>query len=416
MTAHSEIGASSSKRWLTCPASVRLSRGVPPAPPGFAASEGTCAHTLAEWSFMNNCEPHKMIGSFMKDLVAEEEYRAEEDWDMNALEIEITSEMADAVKVYTDLIRKEAGKNEIEVETSFEMDWLHKGMYGTNDALFIKATKKYKDLYIYDYKHGRGFAVDVKDNSQLVYYALGAAYDPDAKKLEDFRNIIMTVVQPRAAHKDGPIRRWVLSRKELQGWIATFKGGAMATEDPNAKAVPTEEGCRWCNGRSNCLAIHNKTIEICQTEFSEDNPTGRLPEEISSNLSTIKGLTDAQLAKAVAAKPMIIGFLEECERITLDRLKNREKIKGLKLIRGNSKRFWTHESQTASCLTSMGFEPTKIETKTKSPAEMEKEIGAGAKGLLGDLVTIVEGSLKVAPESSNKKEVILDNPVEDFED
>ena len=44
---HSEIGGSNAARVLACPASVRLSRGVPDAEGSHAAQEGTTLHAAA---------------------------------------------------------------------------------------------------------------------------------------------------------------------------------------------------------------------------------------------------------------------------------------------------------------------------------------------------------------------------------
>ena len=43
LPAHSRLGASTSERWFNCPASVRLSDGIPSRESPYAA-EGTLAH------------------------------------------------------------------------------------------------------------------------------------------------------------------------------------------------------------------------------------------------------------------------------------------------------------------------------------------------------------------------------------
>jgi hypothetical protein len=45
---HAVLSPSASDRWLSCPASVRLSQRVPKAPSSAYAEEGTTAHSLLE--------------------------------------------------------------------------------------------------------------------------------------------------------------------------------------------------------------------------------------------------------------------------------------------------------------------------------------------------------------------------------
>ena len=59
--AHSEVGASSASRWMTCPASVKASRGIENKSSKYAA-EGTCAHELADYCLTNDLEAIHGIG------------------------------------------------------------------------------------------------------------------------------------------------------------------------------------------------------------------------------------------------------------------------------------------------------------------------------------------------------------------
>lgn len=55
MTTHSKVGASSAKRWMACPGSVRLSEGIESKSSKFSI-EGTQAHALAEqWLTAGEC-------------------------------------------------------------------------------------------------------------------------------------------------------------------------------------------------------------------------------------------------------------------------------------------------------------------------------------------------------------------------
>jgi len=68
MTAHAKLSASSSKRWLSCPASVPLSAGIIRTTSKFAA-EGTAAHALGEYCLKNDfLDPYECIGFTAEQL------------------------------------------------------------------------------------------------------------------------------------------------------------------------------------------------------------------------------------------------------------------------------------------------------------------------------------------------------------
>ena len=219
---HSKIGASSYYRWKACPASVRLSEGVPRSESVYAA-EGTKAHDIAsellEAYFFNK----KIKNSIFKDT---------------------PPDMKPAVMMYVDYIKAEAkacnAKPEhILIENKFSLEEIHPALFGTSDATIYD--EKNKILKVIDYKHGAGLAVDVKDNSQLLYYGLGALMAlkvPCAK-------IQITIVQPRCDHPDGVIRSAEYTALELMDFAADLEEDAIATEKPDA-LVKEGSHCRFC--------------------------------------------------------------------------------------------------------------------------------------------------------------------------
>ena len=83
--------------------------------------------------------------------------------------------------------------NWVNIERSFELKDVDKDARGTNDAsIFVPG----ETLIVYDFKYGKGVAVEAVENKQMLYYAAGAAGD----KLMDFKTIELVIIQPRAEH------------------------------------------------------------------------------------------------------------------------------------------------------------------------------------------------------------------------
>ena len=190
---HSNLGASGAERWFNCSGSVKLQEGIPSIS-SEAAKEGTLAHELAEQILLGKTNISPEI---LKD-----------------------KEMLEAVWVYTDYVLNKLKKpnQKLYIEKQFDLSFIHEGMFGTNDACIIDLDTK--TLEIVDYKHGKGKYVEVENNLQLLYYALGAyqSFCRDGrgtiKKVEepnkpldypplyeihihDITNIKLTIVQPR---------------------------------------------------------------------------------------------------------------------------------------------------------------------------------------------------------------------------
>lgn len=367
--AHSILGASSSHRWLSCPGSVRLSKGIPRTSSTYA-DEGTAAHELAEMCLRNNTN----TGSFIGGLIT-----------VNETAYEVTEEMAEAVQLYLDTVRgdlEEAGKGaELKVEHRFNLDWLYDGMFGTNDAL---VGQPFGLLQVYDFKYGAGVAVDVVNNPQLMYYALGAA------KGDAFEEIELVIVQPRANHPDGPVRRVRLWPAELFRWAeVVLLPGAEDTEREDAP-LNTGSHCRFCPALAVCPAQKEKALSVAKEAFSQAQPPA--PEAL--------GVTE--LKKIVDAADMVEAWMSAC-RSHLKHLLETGSVTpdqaGYKLVAGRAARKWADEGDAVAIMEMLGIDP--YEQKIKSPAQAEKQ---AKKGAFDSVITSTRGTQMVP--LSDKREAI----------
>ncbi len=241
---HSKIGASGAHRFWNCEGCVALSEkakreGMIKDTSKFAM-EGTAAHLLAEVCFRTNDITDGYVGSVIE---VEDEL------------VKISQDMADAVQVYLDNVNsviKSHADYEFGFEKEFKLDDVDEDAYGVNDAyVYLPNLKK---LIIWDYKHGKGVAVEVKHNKQLQYYAIGAL-----KHIRgSVKMIEIVIVQPRKKHKDGVIRLYTYSISELLDFEFKLKEKIQATKKPVLE-LKAGAWCKFCPAILICKIAKKQT-------------------------------------------------------------------------------------------------------------------------------------------------------------
>lgn len=375
MTQHSKLGASSASRWLNCPGSVKLSETVPPQPSSEYALEGTAAHKLAEICLINGNHPESYIdGEVTLD---------------NGQTYEVSQDMADAVGVYVDYVRKQRG--ELNIETKFDLSFIEPEMFGTNDACVYN--KQLGILEVIDYKHGAGIAVSPVENTQLAYYGLGAA---NVYELHPNSAIKLTVVQPRAAGE--PIKSWTTTVSYLENFAKKLKKGAKATREKNLKFA---EGswCRFCAAQAICPQLQAKSLEVAQAEFADDGAI-ILPEP-----ETMSGVG---IAKVLGFSNTLSSWLKAVNVFAQGMLERGEKVEGYKLVKKKSNRKWnaSEEAVVDVLVNSTNFTEDQLfqPAKFKSPAQIEAlKID---KNLVATLTVTPDNGNTMAPVEDRRPEVL----------
>lgn len=374
--AHAILSASGSSRWLSCAGSIRMSAGIVSKTSEYALL-GTCAHELGELLLRGGKQAKEFIGSVIQG---------------NAGNFTVDEDMASAVQVYVDLVRREfkaAGKGaELKLEHKFNLGWLYEGMFGTNDSVI---SRPFGLLTVVDYKHGAGIAVEVEDNPQLMFYALGAAKD------ETYEEVEIIICQPRAPHKDGPIRRCRMSIESLFQWgQEVLLPGAKATEDPNAP-LSAGDHCRFCSALPICPEQRSKAIAVAKNAFA-DAPTP---------LPSPNALQPKDLKKILDAASMVKAWLEACATYAREGLEAgtlKPETIGYKLVEGRAPtRKWKDEKAAAEWL-EMLVDDAFVHTLI-SPAAAEKLLKGDTKKALKELVEQGKPGVQLAPVSDKRPEV-----------
>lgn len=355
-TLHARLGASSSHRWMNCPGSIRQSAGHEDVGSPYAW-EGTAAHLIAERCLTAGTEPQQYVGEFVGVWVAEDQVEA----------IEVTEEMAEAVDEFVTYVRrkvKEAGPWAIvSYERTFDLAVLKPPlpMFGTADVVIWNPVTKH--LIVIDYKHGQGVVVEVFENSQPMYYALGATVANGTIP----KTVEITIVQPRAYHDEGSIRTYTFDRERLVAFKKELFTAAEATQAPDAP-LKVGEWCKFCPAKVHCPAQREHAVELLQSDFTYEDPTAPpRPDQ----------LTPEQVAVIVSRSGFVMDWLREVEAHALVTLQQGGAVPGFKLVEGRTHRRWTEPAKADAFLARQGLKKTeRTTTKVISPAQAEKLLKA----------------------------------------
>jgi len=374
-SAHAVRNASGAKRWMNCPGSINMERGRPNNSSD-AARLGTAAHALGEACLLDGSEAWEWLGGYVRldpNEQAEvyrpkQPYMGEDEGDKTVLvpvhasedglppsgheDFPIDADMADAVQVYLDAVREELARlgehAELQVEKRFNLSWLvgydydeeaearaleagdfyvspsgirrddfgdlvhadgrpcHGPMFGTNDASVVLL---FDHVTVFDYKHGQGVVVEVEDNEQELYYALGCAKELDWA----FDTLDLVIVQPRARHADGKVRRWSTTKERLRQFEEELRVAALATEQPDAP-LKAGDWCKFCKAAAVCAELREESFRQAGVDFRE-------PGDDATFHATGPETSDEDLELRMRAIPLLDAFVKSVETEALRRLR-----------------------------------------------------------------------------------------------
>ncbi len=295
----------------------------------------------------------------------------------------------ESVEFYVDFVKQEANGNPILVEVKFDLSAIHPGLFGTADAVIYHPAKKL--LQVIDYKHGSGILVEAENNLQLQYYALGALLHTNFP----CSDIEVIIVQPRANHEDGVVRRWKFKSLEIVSFARELKQYALDTEKPDAK-ISSGSHCRFCSAAAICPVLSSKSLTVAKTDFSSVLPYD--PLVLADTLNKL------EMLEAYAKSVREFAYRESMAGRTPP---------GFKLVEKRATRKWKDEDDARAALASRVPNGTELfDFKMKSPAQIEKLKPAIA---ISDLVVAVSSGLTLVPDT-DKRPKALSIAESDFKD
>lgn len=239
MSAHAFLAPSSAHRWVVCALAPHLEARFPETEPSPESLEGTAAHWVVE-EYLNGFV--RTVGELAPNGVP------------------TTQEMIESAELVGEDIQRTLGpdwRRLLRIEQQVPIPQVHpRHNWGTPDYT-ARATLPdgRKCLYIWDFKFGHGI-VEVVENWQLIDYAAGLL-DDDVDLVE------FAIIQPRAYHREGTVRRWRVFAVALEPYTLRLREAAeKATADgglPPATLSP--KGCKHCKGRHACEALQRTAYD-----------------------------------------------------------------------------------------------------------------------------------------------------------
>jgi hypothetical protein len=353
---HSNLGASGMSRWARCPGSYKLSRDTALSPrPSIYAAAGTVAHDLIEASLARpNFED---FADTVRGEVREVEGHS----------VTIDDDMLAGVAVMDNYVRQIAlGFETMWVETRVSLDSYFPKNFPAPEPLFGRAdvvlvSTKNRHMEVIDYKHGRGLAVGVEDNQQLLYYAAGALRQlapADAAKID---RIALTVVQPRL-DPDNSIKSWTTSALDVELWVdAVLIPAVRAASEPNAPLNPGT-WCRFCPAARVCPRLEEAAIQAAMTSFD--------PIE-AAMLDKDPLPDDLEIAERAET------WIEAVRAHAFEVLGKGHQVPGWALVPKRPVRFWPNPNQVRDILAKQvnDMDPF-VHSELRSPAQVEKALKA----------------------------------------
>ncbi len=384
--AHASLSPSSAKRWSECAGSVRAIAELPPAERNKASTysaEGTVAHAVAydyATGKVDALELAGLLGEFRKQ---------------DGFDIEISEEMIDGAIEYKRVLGEDCAallgtKKMAPVQREFERRVHARGIddavWGTLDAALYRKGDR---LIVYDYKFGKGLAVEVAENEQLAIY-LHAARETFAGHA--FNEMELVVIQPRASHAGGRVRRWKVAAEWLAEFVANMKAKVAKTREPDAPLVAGD----WCRSTfcpvKRCPARAAKAMAEAQADF------GVLPNpalaKAEAHLPQIRMMTDEQLVDAFRWEGFLEAFSKGVRDVLQERANSGTLPPGLKLVEGRSNRQWVSEDAVVARYGPV-LGDAIYEKSILSPAKLEKAARL-KKGAVDDLTFKPPGKKSVA--------------------
>jgi hypothetical protein len=304
---HKRLSASGAERYIECSASITMFERLFPDYNSDDdeeewSAEGTCAHEGAAKCLIEGLDGWEVIG--------EKLYK----------DIEFNDEMSIGVQEYIDYVRQMSEGANRDVEITVDNMSVHKDFGGSTDCCIHNLVRSKDGLqmsgfvHIIDFKYGAGIARE-PDDPQLKYYAFGAILNlATLGELDPETNVGLTIVQPRAFHKDGTIREKWMTVKEIVSWAEETLIPAMHAVDgpnPNLKAG---EWCRFCPGKIACPALH-----------------GAFKAMMNADPRKAQTLTNEQLALEKEAFEVVKMYGKALDKEVYARIQKGQKVPGFAL-------------------------------------------------------------------------------------
>jgi len=313
--AHSVYSPSAAKRWLSCPASIRLTeaarrRGIENESTSPYALSGTAAMAVLEEMVRR---PDATYEAAFAAARAQREDAAE------GFDLIANDDSRRAICAAAERLRDLAGRAlawgvETQVVISEEPS-----IWGTVD--FWALTDDGTVLNVVDYKHGAGYLVSAEGNQQLLLYAAGLLRN----RLHNYpiHTVRLAICQPR--HPEASADGWD-EVEEDPAFVRAFMRAVLDRLERAASEPPvTGDHCQYCPALLACPARRAEFEELATMAESVT------PEQADAEM----------IAKAVRMKKRVNDWIAAAERVGLRMVQAGVEMPGLRTKSRAGALVWT---------------------------------------------------------------------------
>lgn len=401
---HSQWSASATDRNWNCSGALAITDGLPETT-NEAADWGTCCHKISEACLRNGQDAIEWVGRMIKG---------------KKHEFEVDEEMAETAQTYIDYVRKRCGENGIDamIEQQFSLESLNPPFDagGTADAVIYFPDDNL--IEVIDLKGGRGVVVEAKGNPQMRTYALGAMLANPKLNVDAVK---VTIVQPRAGHKDGRIRSETFHIIDLVEWTtdlvarmrvskvafdeyADVKAGKVPLAVWAAKWLNAGDHCKFCKATGFCPVLEQKAMDAAGIWFDD------LDQPRISNSPDMLSLERA--AALLDAADMMGDWINSVRAYWHGQAESGVQIPNYILVEKEGREKWDEgkDVEAAKIARSAGladdkiFNPAKIRTPKQVRAELKKKKADKAIADITKLSHAPQGGTNLVRETKTTRE------------
>lgn len=295
---HCAIPPSSAARRVQCQGSWLMEQMYPDTGDNEEAMIGTASHELfvpmieaATKGGLNFPKPQDVIGKKATNGI---------EWDQASY---------DGALMFSDeierIMRETDCYNPV-VEQRIAVPRIHPELWGTPDCRLF-STKQMK-LYVADYKFGHR-PVEAFENYQMIEYAVGCLDEITTGNglIDSDIEVEIIIVQPRAPHWQGPIRRWCINGGDLRGY-ANMLYNVEHTALSGKAACNTGPECRDCSARHACGTLQAATGGVMDFA-SEPIPTDLDPMALGTEITLLRRADELLSARLKGLEAQAEGLI-----------------------------------------------------------------------------------------------------------
>ena len=374
---HALLSASSAHRWLKCTKAPRLEETLPETRSEYA-DEGRLAHAIAELRLRKQYTDPMGQKAFNEKL---------DELKQNPL---YSNEMMSHVDTYFDyianLVYSFPSQPYVAIEKRLDYSEYVPEGFGTGDCIIISGT----DLYVIDFKYGKGIPVSTENNPQMKLYALGAY--TESSFLYNIEKVTMIIIQPRIEN----ISESTISIDELLAWGESIRPIALQAYNGEGEFVIGEH-CRFCRAKALCRA---------RAEFNMSIDTSRSPHL----------LTDEEAGQLLERAKDLKAWAADLEDYVFGAIMSGKDIPGWKVVKGRSVRQFSNVDEAFDTLKQNGIDEAMLyERKPITLTNVEKLLGKTKFNELLSNFVVKDGKPTLVPASDKREPLKLRSATDDFE-